>query len=34
MDISEGAVMTRLTRARLALRKLTGRAIERKEKVR
>lgn len=34
MDISEGAVMTRLTRARLALRKLTGRTIERKEKVR
>jgi len=34
MDISEGAVMTRLTRARLALRKLTGRATERKEKVR
>jgi len=34
MSISEGAVMTRLTRARLALRKLTGRAIERKEKVR
>jgi len=34
LDISEGAVMTRLTRARLALRKLTGRATERKEKVR
>jgi RNA polymerase sigma-70 factor, ECF subfamily len=34
MDISEGAVMTRLTRARLALRKLTERGVERKEKVR
>jgi len=34
MNISEGAVMTRLTRARLALRKLTGRATERKETVR
>jgi len=34
MNISEGAVMTRLTRARLALRKLTGQATERKEKVR
>lgn len=33
MDISEGAVMTRLTRARLALRKLTERGIERKENV-
>jgi RNA polymerase sigma-70 factor, ECF subfamily len=31
MDISEGAVMTRLTRARLALRKLPG--VERKRKV-
>jgi RNA polymerase sigma-70 factor (ECF subfamily) len=34
MNISEGAVMTRLTRARLALRKLTGHAPERKVKVR
>lgn len=34
MAISEGAVMTRLTRARLALRKLTGRATGRKEMVR
>jgi RNA polymerase sigma-70 factor, ECF subfamily len=34
MGISEGAVMTRLTRARFALRKLTTGAIERKEKVR
>ncbi len=34
MNISEGAVMTRLTRGRLALRKLTGRATERKMEVR
>jgi len=34
MDISEGAVMTRLTRARLALRKLTGKATERKDQER
>lgn len=33
MDISEGAVMTRLSRARLELRKLTGHATERKLKV-
>ncbi|MBI2296097.1 MAG: sigma-70 family RNA polymerase sigma factor [Betaproteobacteria bacterium] len=34
INISEGAVMTRLTRARLALRRLTGNATERKVKVR
>jgi len=34
MEISEGAVMTRLSRARLVLRKLTGQATERKVKVR
>jgi RNA polymerase sigma-70 factor (ECF subfamily) len=34
MNISEGAVMTRLTRARLALRKLIGDPAERKVKVR
>lgn len=32
MNISEGAVMTRLTRARLELRKLTGHTTERKMK--
>lgn len=34
MNITEGAVMTRLTRARLALRRVTGHATERKVKVR
>ncbi len=34
MNISEGAVMTRLTRARLALRKLIGHTTERKMRVR
>ena len=34
MNISEGAVMTRLTRGRLALRKLTGEATKRRMEVR
>jgi len=34
MDISEGAVMTRLTRARLALRKIPGLSVGRRMKAR